>query len=571
MVKLRKKKHLAALPPGHQLLWYEIKEILGQGGFGITYLALDQNLDHEVAIKEYMPSDIAVRSDSDMVEPITAKNEERYRWGLRKFIDEARTIGQFRHPNIVKVRNVFEANNTAYMVMDYELGETLQDILTRRKILSEADIKTVLYPIIDGIKTIHAHGFIHRDIKPANIFIRVDGEPVLLDFGSARQAMGESGDTITSIISKGYAPIEQYNAEQQELQGPWTDIYALGATLYRMISGIPPCDAINRSSAISITSRDTYVTASEIGEGRYSDILLQAIDFALQFRQQDRPQSISEWQAVLLPHADAGLAQDAAAKPADKAGDTFQSYLAKAQQNDPGAQATLAFMYAKGIAVEKNEAEAIRWYRLAAERGHINAQYNLGVIFAKGRGVPQDYDEALRWYRMAAEQGDATAQHTVAMMYQKGIGAEKNDAEALRWYQQAADQGHVNSMFKLGEIHTRGSGAARDYQLAFKWYMKAAELGHVNAQLNLGYMYGKGHGVERNDTEAYHWYRMAAESGHPIAQYNLGIIYSKGRGIPQNLNEAIKWFKKADDQGDENAKRSLEKLRLRIPAAALSE
>lgn len=553
------------------MLWYEIKEILGQGGFGITYLALDKNLDHEVAIKEYMPSDIAVRSDGNMVEPVTTKNEERYRWGLRNFIEEARTIGQFRHPNIVKVRNVFEANNTAYMVMDYELGETLQDILTRRKILSEDDIKTVLYPIIDGIKTIHAHGFIHRDIKPANIFIRVDGEPVLLDFGSARQAMGESRETITSIISKGYAPIEQYNAEQQESQGPWTDIYALGATLYRMISGIPPCDAINRSSAISITTRDTYVTAREIGEGRYSDALLQAIDFALKFRQQDRPQSISEWQAVLLPHADAGLANGAAAKPAEKPGDTLQSYLAKAQQNDTGAQAALAFMYAKGIAVDKNEAEAVRWYRLAAEQGHINAQYNLGVIYAKGRGVPQDYDEALRWYRMAAEQGDATAQHTVAMMYQKGIGAGKDDVETLRWYQKAADQGHVNSMFKLGEIYTTGSGAARDYQLAFKWYMKAAELGHVNAQLNLGYMYGKGHGVERNDTEAYHWYRMAAESGHPIAQYNLGVIYSKGRGIPRNLNEAIKWFQKADDQDDANARRSLEKLRRRNPVAAPSE
>ena len=561
MVKLRKKKHLGALTPGHQLLWYEIREILGQGGFGITYLALDKNLDHEVAIKEYMPADLAVRTDSAMVEPLSLNHEDRYRWGLRNFIEEARTIGQFRHPNIVKVRNVFEVNNTAYMVMDYELGETLQEILTRRKILSEADIKTVIYPVIDGVKTIHAHGFIHRDIKPANIFIRVDGEPVLLDFGSARQAMGENYGTITSIISKGYAPIEQYNSEDQEQQGPWTDIYSLGATLYRMISGIPPCDAINRSSAISITSRDTYVTAREIGSGSYSDEILDAIDFALQFRQQDRPQSISEWQAILLRHTDREPAISVEGRPAGNNGDGFQAYMEKALHGDPSAQASIAFMYAKGITMEKNETEAIHWYRLAAEHGHLNSQYNLGVIYAKGRGVPQDYAEALRWYLKCAEQGDATAQHTVAMMYQKGIGADKNNIETLYWYQKAAEQGHVNSMFKLGEMFAKGSGTSRDYTMAFKWYMKAAEQGHVNAQLNLGYMYGKGHGVERNDTEAYHWYRKAADSGHPNAQYNLGIIYSKGRGIPKNINDAIKWFQKADDQGDENARKSLEKLR----------
>src|SRR3990172_3854570 len=214
----QKNRHLNALKPGTQLHWYEIKDILGQGGFGITYLAEDLNLAHEVAIKEYMPVDLATRVEQNHVQSGSHEHEYRYRWGLQNFIDEARTIGKFKHPHIVRVRNVFEANNTAYMVMDYELGESLQEILGRRKTLSEEEIKDIILPIIDGVRQVHAAVFIHRDIKPANIFMRVDGDPVLLDFGSARKSLQDSVQSLTSIYSRGYAPIEQYNTTE-DIQG----------------------------------------------------------------------------------------------------------------------------------------------------------------------------------------------------------------------------------------------------------------------------------------------------------------------------------------------------------------
>lgn len=555
----KKSRNLNALKPGYQLHWYEIKDILGQGGFGITYLAEDRNLAHEVAIKEYMPVDLAVRSDHNSVQSISNDFEKRYRWGLKNFIDEARTLGQFKHPNIVRVRNVFEANNTAYMVMDYELGETLQEILNRRKILDEQDIKTVLFPIIDGMKLIHAHGFIHRDIKPANIFIRVDGEPVLLDFGSARQALEESRHSLTSIFSKGYAPIEQYNNVDDD-QGPWTDIYALGATMYRSMAGVPPCDAVDRSSAISITSRDTYVSAWEIGTGRYSETLLKAIDSAMKFKRQDRPQTITEWQTLLMGGVQAADESGSTSTAEEHSGNTMPEQLHKAEQGDASAQATLAFMYAKGIGTDKNEEEAVKWYQKAAEQGHLNSQFNLGVIYAKGRGVEQDYTRAFMWYQKAAEQGDVTAQATLAMMFMKGIGTDRNYEAAFEWYQSAAEKGHLNSMFHLGEMYAKGIGTHSDPELAFDWYRKAAESGHVNAQMNLGFMYGKGYGTSRDDTESYHWYRKAAESGHPTAQYNLGVIYSKGRGVSRNVEEARKWYQKAADQGDANAERAISRL-----------
>ena len=563
MAKNRSKRQLNALPLGHQLHWYEIREILGQGGFGITYLANDQNLAHEVAIKEYFPIDLATRGPEGSVEPLSPDFEERYRWGLERFIDEARTIGQFKHPNIVRVRNVFEANNTAYMVMDYELGESLQEILSRRKILDEPDIETVVFPIVDGMKLVHAHGFIHRDIKPANIFIRVDGEPVLLDFGSARQALEESRNSLTSIFSKGYAPIEQYNTNEDQ-QGPWTDIYALGATMYRAIAGVPPSDAIDRSSAISLASRDTYVSAKEIGQDRYSAHLLDAIDYAMQFRKQDRPQTISEWQSVLMGRVsvaeDKRSREETPGPAAAVESDEFSKELQLAELGDAAAQASVAFKYAKGIDTGRDDFEAMRWYRMAAEQDDIGAQFNLGVIYAKGRGVEQDYAEALKWYLRAAEQGDMNAQATVAKMYLKGIGTERDLGAAFDWCRRAAKRGHLNSLFIIGEMYARGLGVQENQEEALRWYKKAAERGHTGAQLALAYMLGKGQGTERDDVEAYQWYLQAAEAGDPIAQYNLGVIYAKGRGIERDAGEARKWYALAANQGVEGAQRALDRL-----------
>ncbi len=560
MADHNKSRHLNALKPGFELHWYGFREILGQGGFGITYIAYDRNLAHEVAIKEYMPVDLATRAPDDSVMPISPDYQERYEWGLERFIDEARTLAQFEHPNIVRVRNVFKKNNTAYMVMDYELGESLQEILSRRKVLEEDDIETVMYPIIDGLKLVHAHGFIHRDIKPANIFIRVDGEPVLLDFGSARQAVEQGKNSMTSIFSKGYAPIEQYNTNEDE-QGPWTDIYALGATMFRTISGIPPTDAIDRSTAISITSRDSYVSATEIGEGKYSEPLLKAIDHAMAFKRDDRPQTISEWLSEFSKRQTVTQEPAISATPVQqKNKNTVEELLASAEFGDIDAQASLGFMYAKGVEVVQDPILAMKWYEMAADQGHVTSQFNLGVIYAKGRGVEQNFDKAFEWYSKAAEAGDERTQVALSSMYSKGVGTEKDERLAYKWCLRAAKRGHLNSMYHLGEMYQKGNGVNQDSNEAYKWLKKAADQNHIKAQMVLGFMYGKGEGVERDDIEAYHWYRKAAEAGNRNAQYNLGVIYSKGRGINPNIIEAKKWYKKSADQGNEYAEKALQRL-----------
>ena len=294
------RRHHAALEPGYRLHWYEIESILGQGGFGITYLAHDTNLDQKVAIKEFLPTDLAVRTHDSSVEPMSDAQVDTFGWGLNRFITEAQTLARFQHPNIVVVHCVFEENNTAYMVMGYVEGETLEDALKFRHIYGEEQLLAMLHPLLDGLELLHDAGYIHRDIKPDNIYIRKDGSPVLLDFGSARQSVGAQTRTLTALVSPGYAPFEQYgSSKRKERQGPWTDIYALGATMYRGVIGNGPPDAIDRANELMSGRNDILIPAAAGDTAGYSRGFLQAIDHAIEFLPENRPQTIAGWRTVL--------------------------------------------------------------------------------------------------------------------------------------------------------------------------------------------------------------------------------------------------------------------------------
>ncbi|MCH9049201.1 MAG: serine/threonine protein kinase, partial [Proteobacteria bacterium] len=289
------------LQAGYELHWYRVESVLGKGAFGITYLAHDVNLDRQVAIKEYLPGQFSIRNTDLTVHPTTDAHKEDFEWGLKRFISEAKILTKFEHPNLVRVFNVFEMNNTAYMVMNYEVGKSLQQILKSRKTLNESELMKIIIPLLDGLEVMHEKGFVHRDIKPGNIFIRRDGSPVLLDFGSARQTRAERGkemtaepQTVTTLVSPGYAPIEQYSSNSNR-QGPWTDIYGLGATLYKTVTGKMPLAAVDRSETIVHDNKDCYQPVSNLGEGRYTEKFLAAIDHAMAFKADERPQDVVEW------------------------------------------------------------------------------------------------------------------------------------------------------------------------------------------------------------------------------------------------------------------------------------
>ena len=292
--------HRLALPQGTRIQDFEFHRVLGQGGFGITYLGWNMTLDIPVAIKEYLPYGLAIRESDMSVVPQSSQAASDFAWGLDRFLDEARTLARFDHRHIIKVYHFFEAHGTAYIVMEYAEGETLSKFLQSRGTLSEDELKAILYPILDGLEVVHGADFLHRDIKPANIIIRdEDDSPVLLDFGAARQAIGVKSRSIDAIISPPYSPIEQYSSRGE--QGSGTDIYALGAVCYRALTGEGPAEAPDR------VALDPLVPASERCAGQAGSEFLSAIDWALQVHKTDRPQSIADWRVALGEETGSGV------------------------------------------------------------------------------------------------------------------------------------------------------------------------------------------------------------------------------------------------------------------------
>ncbi len=237
---------------------FYVGAVLGKpGGYGITYLAWDLTLQTTAAIKEYLPQRLASRKPGDTeITPVSTDDAIVYTEGLEEFLDEARTLVRFSHPNIVRVRDFFQQNNSAYLVMDYYAGMSLSEHLKQRSAaMTQAEAIDLITPVLDGLATVHELGYLHRDIKPANIYIAAEKTPILLDFGAARHSLGEETESLSVILTPGYAPFEQYFRKGK--QGPWTDIYSCAATLYFALSGVRPPPALDRETSDEIVPLDS--------------------------------------------------------------------------------------------------------------------------------------------------------------------------------------------------------------------------------------------------------------------------------------------------------------------------
>jgi serine/threonine protein kinase len=284
------------LPEGYQLENYRIASVLSCGGFSIVYLAYDEN-DQPVAIKEYLPSQLALRKQGDALPSISDENLATFRYGMRCFFEEGRALARLSHPNVVRVLNFFRANETVYLVMRYERGRTLQEhIHARRGTMKERFIRQVFTQLLNGLREVHSNKLLHLDIKPANIYIRNDSTPVLIDFGAARQTLTQEGQRLSPMYTPGFAPPEQY--KNRELLGPWSDCYAIGASIFACLANAAPQAADDRAV------KDRYVSATKLWNGKHSRQLLETIDWCLELDHLKRPQSVFALQKVLLREKD---------------------------------------------------------------------------------------------------------------------------------------------------------------------------------------------------------------------------------------------------------------------------
>ena len=438
-------KPLHSLPEGYRLSDYRIDECIAAGGFGLVYAATDTNLHARVVIKEYMPNDLSVRdTDRVTVHAKSTGDTGTYQWGLDRFIDEARLLAKIRHPNVVRVYRVLTANRTAYMVMEDGGPRTLRAILDAVGTLNQAQALALLEPLLAALECIHAQGILHRDLKPENILIRDDDSPVLIDFGSARQQVGSRTRPLTAVVSPGYAPAEQYDSASP--QGPYTDLYALGAVFYEGLTGRAPQESMGRSL------NDRIACLEQTLAGRYDAGLLRAIDAALRFRPEARPASVAAFRALL------GAKNPPKPPPPNPIATLFHA----AEAGDVEAQFQLGLRYYEGRDLGQDDVQAVRWFRQAAERGHPGAQAHLGWMYSQGRGVARAPGEALRWFHQGANQGHPYAQYCLGIMHENGQGITQDTAEALAWYRKAAAQGFSDAAQRVARLEAeqkRSAGA----------------------------------------------------------------------------------------------------------------
>jgi non-specific serine/threonine protein kinase len=368
--------HSKALPAGSTLREWKLESVLGVGGFGIVYRGRGIYFDEVVAIKEYFPTAISDRIEGETVTPTDSSAEEVYAHGLKKFVEEAKILWNLskpeRHPNIVSVKSLFEIHGTAYMVMDFETGASLSQMLRDGKHFDEKSLLALVRPIAEGLDRVHRAGVIHRDIKPANILIDDNGRPVLIDFGSARFDAGQATSTQVTFYTPPYAAIEQYVKTYP--QGPWTDIYALGVALYQCVTGEKPPDALERmhgSAGERLSSRE---------RPGFSQTFTRAVDAAMRLRPSERPQSMPDWMAMFEPgYVEPEVVEEDATRVSVSASPTASGRRQRAAHADAAAAAEAASEPA-AAAVETADEPARRrapvWPWLAAT----------GVVVALGAG-----------------------------------------------------------------------------------------------------------------------------------------------------------------------------------------
>jgi TPR repeat protein len=575
------------LPAGTRLEEFIIERVLGSGGFGITYLARDTSLNRQVVIKENLPSQFAHRDTTSLtVRPGPGReDQENFKWSLENFTREAEMLASLRHPGIVSVLRRFQAFATAYFVMPFVEGVPFDELIEERhhknNPFSEEELRGMLERVLAALDHLHQRGIYHRDIKPANILVFNDGIPVLIDFGSARQRLGERSMTV--VESAGYTPFEQLQSRGNV--GPWSDLYALGGTLYKALTGDTPPKANDRAfddPLVPLVNRQELV-------GCYSLEFLTSIDKVMAPRFTDRWQNSGEWLVSLNIRAnkndiELGLAaypEDPMESqvPVSKNRIRFRNmtlwalaaclvviglvYFAQhsATKNVAnGQEKTVLSSVKRPHKIDRND-EAVLLAIAEGGDAYAQALFGFGLLFSPMEGLNHEarikrISESLEWLEKSSNQNHPLG---IAIRGSAEVHLEKKDSQkyAKQRYEEAVKAGFLIDIkkgdpiwnFFVGVAYSSGWGVEANPEEGVKWYRKAADQKIPVAQNQLGICYDSGTGVAKDPLEAVRWYRAAADQGYARGQCNLGICYDKGTGVAKDSLEAVRWYRAAADQG----------------------
>ena len=563
---------------------YRIEQVLGQGGFGITYLAIQVSSNRKVAIKELFLNGVNERSRNSL-QVSNSVNDPLFEKQKEKFKKEAKRIMSLDNEHIVKVYDLFEENNTEYYVMDYLEGESLASKMKREgHPLTESEVMDILPQLLDALSEIHKYQIWHLDIKPANIMI-IDKNVVLIDFGASKQITPSEMTSTALYFTPGYAPAEQTGMLFNQF-GPWTDLYAVGATIFNLLTGKSPLEFDIEEF------KEDDLPESNLG------LMYKMINWMMQPRRKERPQkavdvkqkyyvdlvsigvvSISkevlQKEIVKVKGEDIDLVKDLGAtkKQIERIQKEIKDLFGADIEGYPMTHDCIVvailqqlgwlFDISGGDSEEAPDEDINEYENLVKEQNEIledrdeETLLSNSIIKNKSMTIEEmielinsDNKKGLAVLKESADAGNPDAQMLLGSMYQIGIGGEEHKSDAAYYFRMAAEQGNANAQTKLGLCYLSGEGVPEDERKAFECFEKSAKQGDSEGQLNYALCFYYGDGTTKDYIKALQWLKKAAKQDNVESYVWIGRCYINGHGVQKDESEAFKWFMRAAEQGN---------------------
>jgi len=599
---MEKQSHL---PIGYRLQEYQIDRVLGQGGFGITYLATDVNLDKQIVIKEFFPKEFSSR-ESNVYSIVSHKGDENelYRYLMKKFLSEAKILASFSHPNIITVTRFFEENSTAYFIMDYVKGESLKSYIERNGSLSQDNIEKIIIPILEGLKAVHKKNFLHRDIAPDNIYLTIDGRPILIDFGSAKDTIGDESKSLATIVKAGYSAPEQYISSSIHTKS--TDIYAIGGVIASMISGDTPPEATKRQLELYNGMPDPLKSLLNQHKSRYSKSFLEAVLKSMSIKESERFQEVGEFQYALVMGDDAPSIEDKIklletneTTKFEKKNKGFLFILPLVLLVVTGLIYSMFFSTKKEkkitievkdinstkILSDMNKTVVVREdtnstkplsdiNKTVVVREDINSTESLSdinkIVVVKedinGTELLSDINKTVvvkedingtkplsdmnKTVVKKESKNTLSVTYNFALMYDYGAGVKEDKPKAIKLYEEVCNFSHSLACKRLGEMYEKGEGVKKDINKTIKLYKKSCNLNNALACNNLAYIYRSGTETKKDIYKAIKIYQKSCDLNNSLACKNIGEMYEKGKEVKEDINRAIEVYTKSCNLGN---------------------